>query len=623
MVKSMRKAILLLFLMLGTITFTSAQLKHTFAIDNGEFMYDGKPIKIHSGEMHYSRIPHEYWKHRLQMVKAMGLNTVATYVFWNHHETAPGAWDFTTGNRNLREFIKLAAEVGLMVILRPGPYACAEWEFGGYPWWLVKNKDLVIRTNNKPFLDSCNVYLTKLVDQVRDHQITHGGPVIMIQAENEFGSYVAQRKDIPLTEHKKYSLAIKNQLLKAGVDVPLFTSDGSWLFEGGTIEGAMPTANGEDNIENLKKVVNQYNNGKGPYMVAEFYPGWLDHWAEEFPKVAAEDVVKQMKKYLENDVSFNFYMVHGGTNFGFTTGANYDKNHDIQPDMTSYDYDAPISEAGWATPKYSAIRDELKRNANYTFPEVPAAIPVISIPSIKLTKVVDIAAIKEKIKPVVNDKPSTFEDLNQGNGYVLYSKKFVQPISGKLEISGLRDFATVYVNGEKVGELNRYYKNYSMEIEIPFNATLEILVENMGRINYGSEIINNLKGIISPVIINGIEITGNWQMYKFPLDFKPELKALANKNTKGRPVFYQGNFVLDKTGDTFLDMRKWGKGIVYVNGHHLGRYWSVGPQQTLYLPGVWLVKGANDIVIFEQQNDVLQTEISSISTPILEELKVK
>ena len=619
----MNKIVLFILVFAGTILAASAQQKHTFTISDGNFIYDGKPIQIHSGEMHYSRIPHEYWKHRLQMVKAMGLNTVATYVFWNHHETAPGVWDFTSGNHNLREFIKLAADEGLMVILRPGPYTCAEWEFGGYPWWLQKNKDLVIRTNNKAFLDSCNVYINKLIDQVRDLQITNGGPVIMIQAENEFGSYVAQRKDIPLAEHKIYSYAIKDQLLKAGVNVPLFTSDGSWLFEGGTIEGAMPTANGEDNIDNLKKVVNQYNGGKGPYMVAEFYPGWLDHWAEEFPKVPTEEVVTQMKKYLENGVSFNFYMVHGGTNFGFTTGANYDKNHDIQPDMTSYDYDAPISEAGWVTPKYLAIREELKKYVKSALPEIPAPMPVITIPSIKLTKVVDIAALKDKIKPVVSDKPLTFEDLNQGNGYVLYSKKFVQPINGKLEINGLRDFATVYINGEKVGELNRYYKNYSMDVDIPFNATLEILVENMGRINYGSEIIHNLKGIISPVIINGIEITGNWQMYKFPLESKPDLAAYANKNIKGRPVFYQGSFMLNKTGDTFLDMRKWGKGIVFVNGHHLGRYWSVGPQQTLYVPGVWLKKGENEIVIFEQQNDVLQTEISSIATPILEELKVK
>ena len=619
----MIKTVLFTFLLTFALSYAHAQQKHTFAIKDGNFIYDGKPVQIHSGEMHYARIPHEYWKQRLQMVKAMGLNTVATYIFWNHHEIAPGVWDFTTDNHNLREFIKLAADEGLMVILRPGPYACAEWEFGGYPWWLVKNKDLVIRTNNKPFLDSCNVYINKLIDQVRDLQITKGGPVIMIQAENEFGSYVAQRKDIPLSEHKIYSHAIKDQLVKAGVDVPLFTSDGSWLFEGGTIEGAMPTANGEDNIDNLKKVVNQYNGGKGPYMVAEFYPGWLDHWAEPFPKVSTEDVMKQMVKYLDNAVSFNFYMVHGGTNFGFTTGANYDKNHDIQPDMTSYDYDAPISEAGWATPKYLAIREELKKRSTNPLPEVPAAVPVIAIPAVKLTKVVDLALLKEKIKPVINDNPLTFEDLNQGHGFVLYSKKFVQPISGKIEIKGLRDFATVYVNGEKVGELNRYYNNYSMDIDIPFNATLEILVENMGRINYGAEIIHNLKGIISPVLINGIEITGNWQMYRFPLESKPDLKAFANKNSKGRPVFYQGSFRLDKTGDTFLDMRKWGKGIVYVNGHHLGRYWSVGPQQTLYLPGVWLNKGENEIVIFEQQNDVIQTEISSIATPILEDLKQK
>jgi len=265
--------------------------------------------------------------------------------------------------------------------------------------------------------------------------------------------------------------------------------------------------------------------------------------------------------------------------------------------------------------------EELKNHVSYNIPEVPASFPVISIPSIKLTKAVDLDALKRKINPVVNENPLTFEDLNQGHGYVLYSKKFVHPISGKLEIKGLRDFATLYVNGEKMGELNRYYKTYSMDIDIPFKATLEILVENMGRINYGAEIVNNLKGIISPVNINGIEITGNWQMYQFPLENEPDLNEFATKNIKGRPVFYQGNFVLIETGDTFLDMSSWGKGIVYINGHHLGRYWSVGPQQTLYVPGVWLKKGQNDIVIFEQQNDVVQSEIHSLTAPILNDLK--
>jgi beta-galactosidase len=615
----MKKILFLpLFLILTIAAFAQ---KHTFEIKDGNFVYDGKPMQIHSGEMHFARVPKPYWRQRLQMMKAMGLNTVATYVFWNYQELSPGVWDFKTDNRNIAEFIKTAQEVGLFVILRPGPYACAEWEFGGYPWWLQKEKDLVIRAYNKPFLDSCKTYINHLAAQVKDLQITHGGPIIMVQVENEFGSYVAQRKDIPLEEHKKYSAAIKQELLDAGFDVPLFTSDGSWLFKGGTIEGALPTANGEDNIDNLKKVVNEYHNGEGPYMVAEFYPGWLDHWAEPFQKVSTESVAAQTEKYLKAGVSFNFYMVHGGTNFAFTSGANYDKKHDIQPDITSYDYDAPISEAGWATPKYIALRKLFQQNVSYKIPPIPAQIPVIEIPSIKLNKAVDLFAIKEKMKPVLSDTPQTFEDLNQGYGYVLYSKHFNQPINGKLEIKGLRDYAIVYVNGEKAAELNRNTNTYSCNIDIPFNATLDILVENMGRINYGAEIVHNLKGIISPVTIDGNVIEGNWNMYKFPMDMELDLQSYPDNYKKDQPVMYEGNFSLSKTGDTFLDMSKWGKGIVFVNGHNLGRYWNVGPQQTLYLPGCWLKKGKNKITVFEQINSGEQKEIHGIKTPVLDELK--
>ncbi len=615
------KKIFLLPLFLIFIITSFAQQKHTFEIKDGNFVYDGKPIQIHSGEMHFARVPKPYWKHRLQMMKAMGLNTVATYVFWNYQETSPGVWDWKTGNHNIAEFIKTAQEVGLFVILRPGPYACAEWEFGGYPWWLQKEKDLVIRSYNKPFLDSCKTYINHLAGQVRDLQITHGGPIIMVQVENEFGSYVAQRKDIPLEEHKKYSAAIKQELLDAGFDVPLFTSDGSWLFKGGTIAGALPTANGEDNIDNLKKVVDEFHEGKGPYMVAEFYPGWLDHWAEPFQKVSTENVVKQTEKYLKAGVSFNYYMVHGGTNFAFTSGANYDKEHDIQPDITSYDYDAPISEAGWSTPKYNALRELFLQNVSYKIPPVPAPIPVIDIPSIKLNKTVDLFALKEKMKPVVSDTPQTFEDLNQGYGYVLYSRHFTQPVNGKLEIKGLRDYALVYVNGEKVAELNRNTNTYSCDIDIPFNATLDIFVENMGRINYGAEIVHNLKGIISPVTIDGNIITGNWNMYQFPMDHEPDLHHNGNAYTKNHPVIYEGSFTLEKMGDTFLDMAKWGKGIVFVNGHNLGRYWNVGPQQTLYVPGCWLKKGKNKITVFEELNTQQQNEIHGVKTPVLNELK--
>lgn len=624
---------LLLMLLLplgGMAQKKNQQTKNPFEIKDGHFYLNGKQTPILSGEMHYARIPHQYWRHRLQMMKGMGLNAVATYVFWNHHETEPGKWDFT-GDKNLAEYIKTAGEEGMMVILRPGPYVCAEWEFGGYPWWLQNVPGMEIRRDNPQFLKHTEAYIQRLYKEVGHLQCTKGGPIVMVQCENEFGSYVAQRKDITLQEHRAYNAKIKQQLADAGFDVPLFTSDGSWLFEGGSTEGALPTANGETDIANLKKVVNQYHGGQGPYMVAEFYPGWLSHWAEPFPQVSASSVARTTESYLKNDVSFNVYMVHGGTNFGFTSGANYDKKRDIQPDLTSYDYDAPISEAGWVTPKYDSIRAVIKRYVKYPVPAAPAPMPVIEIPSIKLDKVTDMLAYTETAEPTVNDTPMTFEQLNQGYGYVLYTRHFNQPIGGTLQIDGLRDYAVVYIDGEKAGVLNRNTQTYSMEIDVPFNATLQILVENMGRINYGSEIVHNTKGIISPVTIGGKEITGGWNMYPLPMSKAPEA-AKAGRNAypntsaqagklKGSPVAYEGTFTLNRTGDTFIDMEDWGKGIIFVNGINIGRYWQAGPQQTLYIPGVWLKKGENKIVIFEQLNEKPKTEVRTVKQPVLMKLK--
>jgi beta-galactosidase len=613
-----RIVFLSLLLLLSILSGFAEKKTHSFAISNGEFVYDGKPIQIHSGEMHYPRVPKEYWRHRMKMMKAMGLNTVATYVFWNYHNTAPGVWDFTTGNKNLAEYIRTAQEEGLFVILRPGPYVCAEWEFGGYPWWLQNNKDLQIRTN-QPFLDSCKVYVNKVAEQLRNLQVTHGGPIIMVQVENEFGSYMSQRTDIPQEKHREYYLAVMKMLKEAGFDVPMFTSDGSWLFDNGAIQGVLPTANGEENIENLKKAVDKHYSG-GPYMVAEFYPGWLDHWGEAFNRISPDQTVKQVEKYLQNKVSFNFYMVHGGTNFGFTSGANYNDEHDIQPDITSYDYDAPISESGSPTPKYLALLDLMKTSVGYPIPDIPAAIPVICLPDIKMEKGMNLFDWKKNIKAVCNDTPLTFEQLGQGSGYVLYSKRFTQPLTGKLSIKGLRDYALVYVNGKKVGELNRMNNLYELDVNIPFNGRLEILVENMGRINYGAEIPQNTKGIISPVKINDFEITGNWEMYKLPMDKAPEIGDRMPVVKQGLPAIYSASFRIDKIGDVFLDMRGWGKGIVFVNGYNLGRYWKIGPQQTLYLPGCWLKSGDNQITIFEQQNDKLAPVVKTVEKPLLEEL---
>ncbi|MFT3911091.1 MAG: beta-galactosidase [Ferruginibacter sp.] len=615
------KFLLFFLLSIGLAVPSFTQTKHSFEIKDGHFLFDNKPIHIYSGEMHYARVPEAYWRQRLQMIKAMGLNTVCTYVFWNYHETAPGVWDFKTGNRNIKAFLKIAKEEGLMVILRPGPYACAEWEYGGYPWWLVKNRSLQIRSWNQPFLDSCRSYINKLAEVVKGMQVTRGGPVIMIQAENEFGSYVAQRKDIQVEDHKKYNQAIKEQLVAAGFDVPFFTSDASSLFGGGAIAGVLPTANGEGDIANLKKAVNEYHNGMGPYMVAEYYPGWLDHWGEPFQEIETKEVLVQVEKYLKADVSFNFYMVHGGTNFGFTSGANYNKEHDLQPDITSYDYDAPINEAGRATAKYNALRTLFIQYVKGPVPAVPEPANLIHIDSARFNKVVDLFSIKEKMKPVNADVPKTFEDLDQGFGYVLYSKTFTEPLQGKLEVKGLRDYALVYVNKKFVAQLNRCNNENSCNINIPAGATLDLFVENMGRINYGEEIKNNFKGIISPVFINDAAIKGGWSMYGFPMDQQPGLELYQNSYTKNNPVIYEGTFELSETGDTFLDMQQWGKGIVFVNGHNLGRYWNIGPQQTLYLPGCWLKEGTNHISVFEQLNETRQTHISSIETPILKMLK--
>jgi beta-galactosidase len=592
--------------------------KGNFEIKDGHFLLNGKPFTIYSGEMHYPRVPAEYWKHRLQMMKAMGLNTVTTYVFWNYHEEAPGKWNFS-GEKDLRKFIKTAQEVGLYVIIRPGPYVCAEWEFGGYPWWLQKNKRLEIRRDNEAFLKECEKYINQLAKQIVPLQINNGGPVIMVQAENEFGSYVAQRKDIPLEEHRKYSHKIKDMLLKGGISVPLFTSDGSSLFKGGSIEGALPTANGESDIEVLKKSINEYNGGKGPYMVAEYYPGWLDHWAEPFVKVSAEEVVKQTELYIKNDVSFNYYMIHGGTNFAFTSGANYNKDFDIQPDLTSYDYDAPVSESGWATPKYNALREIFQKINQNKLPDVPKPAKVITIPKIEFSKMNSLFDVIDRQKPVINDQPLTFEDLNIGNGYVLYRRKFDKDDKGILEIKGLRDYANIYINGFWKGELNRIYKKYDLEIDIKSGDQLDILVENMGRINYGAEIVHNLKGIIEPVKINGTEISGNWEMFPLPFDRFPKHAYKTKSIAYRSPVIQEAEFGLDETGDTFLDMRNFGKGIVFINGRNIGRYWSkAGPQQTLYVPGVWLKKGKNLIQIFEQINS--QNSVSSIDHPILDQL---
>lgn len=596
---------------------------HTFAIAKGHFLLDKKPIQILSGELHYARIPRAYWANRLAMAKAMGLNTISTYVFWNFHETRPGHFDFSTGERDLGAFLDEAKKQGLWVILRPGPYVCAEWDFGGYPAYLAKDTTLKVRSRDPRFLAAEKRYIQALAKVVGPRLVTHGGPILMVQVENEYGSYGSDQA---------YLKATKKMFTDAGFNVPFFTADGDELFNKGAIPGVLPGANGETNYDTLVARVNKFNHGKGPYFVPEFYPGWLDHWGEKFQRVATKDFLPQYDSLISRGASVNLYMFHGGTNFGFTSGANYTDQVPIQPSLTSYDYDAPLDEAGHPTPKYYAIRDVLAKHLKKVLPDVPATAPVIGIPPITMTPATGLFQLVDTARGLKRSRPLTFEELGQSGGYVLYRHQVDTASYGMLEIPGLRDFGLVFVNGRRVAMLDRRTGTFSTVVDVPAKGELEILVESEGRINYGAGITRNRKGIISPVRLAGTELKG-WRMNSLPFSELPPIRGGAvpapsagvaptgDSTHGGMPTLYRGSFTLDSIGDSYLDLRGWGKGIVFVNGHNLGRYWDlIGPQRTLYLPGPWLKTGANDIAIFEQLNDSVPGRVAGIKEAVLDSL---
>jgi beta-galactosidase len=584
---------------------SSAMAGHTFAVGDANFLLDGKPFQIKAGEIHPARIPHQYWANRLRMLHAMGLNTVSIYVFWNQLEPREGQFDFT-GDADMAEFVRLAQREGLWVILRPGPYCCAEWEFGGFPWWLLKDHDLKVRSQDPRFLAAAATYLKKLGQQLAPLQITHGGPIIMVQVENEYGSYGSDHV---------YMRKILDMDRAAGFDVPFFTADGGGqMMANGALPGVLPGLNGGGGPDIMKEI-GKYR-PDGPWFVPEFYPGWLDHWGEPHAQVGIPGLVRETEWKLTNHVSFCYYMICGGTSFGFMNGANYGGR--FQPQPTSYDYDSPMDEAGHPTPKYFALRKVLARHlaAGETLPEVPATAPVIEIPPVKLT---ESASLFDNLgAPVQAETPLSFEDLDQGYGYVLYRTTLKGPVAGTLKINDLRDYAVVCVDGKRMAVLDRRHRQNSVDVKIAgASATLDILVENGGRINYGGRLPDNRKGITKSVTLDGRELTG-WQMYQFPFDDVSALRFRPGTETAA-PAVYRGSFDLTNVGDTFLDLRGWGKGIVIVNGHNLGRYWYIGPQQTLYCPGVWLKPGRNDLVVFEEIKDGSHA-IAGLTKPVLDQL---
>jgi beta-galactosidase len=600
----------LLFLMLCQFDLSAQVATHTFALGESAFLLDGNPFQIIAGEMHFARIPRQYWHHRLQMAKAMGLNTIATYVFWNFHEPLPGKFDFTTENHDIAGFIRMAKEEGLWVIVRPGPYACAEWEFGGYPWWLLKEKDLLVRSKDPRFLKACERYLKALGKEIAPLQVSKGGPILMVQVENEYGSYGSDKEFMGKT---------RDMIVSAGFDVSLFTADGSYQCKAGYLPGVLPAINGEENPKSLRDTVNKYHSGQGPYFIPEFYPGWLDSWGEKHNVVPVQSFLGKYDTLLTEAASVSLYMFHGGTTFGFMNGANYNKEHPILPQPNTYDYDAPLDEAGRPTPKFMAMREVIAKHLGpgVTVPDVPSVNKTIVVPPFKLSEATNLYAILGK--PTVSDTLLSMEDLNQGYGYVLYRTMVKKPEKALLKIYGLRDYALVFVNKTRVAILDRRIGQDSIEIAVNSpNSTLDIFVENLGRINYGKRMTENRKGIIGNVMFAGEELHA-WSIYSLPFD-RVDHEQFAGKVLDGVPVLRKGYFTLTETGDTYLDMRPWGKGCVWINGHNIGRYWYIGAQQTLYVPAPWLRKGKNEVVIFEQLSP-RQDSIEGLATPIIDQLR--
>lgn len=580
--------------------------RHTFTLGGSDFLLDGKPLQMISGEMHYPRIPRESWRDRMKMAKAMGLNTIGTYVFWNVHEETPGTYDFS-GNSDIAEFVETAREEGLWVVLRPSPYVCAEWEFGGYPWWLLKDRDMKVRSTDPKFIAAYTRYIKALAKQLIPLQVTRGGNILMIQIENEYGSY---------SDDKNYMDLNRKIFGEAGFDGILFTCDGAEKMPAGYLPGYLPAVNGLEDPVQVKALINTYHNGKGPYYVAEWYPGWFDDWGKKHADVSSEQSAKTLDKLLAAGISVNMYMFHGGTTRGFMNGANMNKEMPYSPQVSSYDYDAPLDEAGNPTEKFHAFRKVIARYLpeGQSLPPIPVKKPAIRIPDIALEQHADL--FSQLPLPRHSDKPLSFEDLDQAYGFVLYRTRIKK--GGLLKLQELRDYAQVYINGIYKGSLDRRLNQNTIDLTgISAESVLDLWVENNGRINYGPFLNDNRHGITESVSVDGQAISG-WEMYCFP--FKDTGKfSFSRKNgvKESRPALYKGTFTLQQLGDTYLDMRNFGKGFVFLNGHNLGKYWNIGPQQTVYVPASWLRKGKNEVLVFDELKSS-HTQLPSSDHPMLD-----
>lgn len=588
---------LLLFILLGGVV--NGQQKHVFSFAKSDFMMDGKPFQIISGEMHPARIPKMYWRHRIQMAKAMGCNTIAAYVFWNYLEEQEGVFDFKSENRDIAEFVRICQEEGMWVLFRPGPYVCAEWDFGGLPPYLLKIPDIKLRCMDPRYMAAVTKYVAEVSKQIKPLLSTNGGPVLMVQVENEYGSYGNDRE---------YIKTLKKLWVDNGIDVPFYTADGptAFMLEAGALEGAAIGLDSGVSDKDFENAAQQ--NPDVPAFSAETYPGWLTHWKEKYQKPDQADILKQVTYLLDHKRSFNLYVIHGGTNFGFNAGANAFSPTQFQPDITSYDYDAPINERGEVTPKYTALRDLIAKYVKYKLPAIPKPAPVTEVKSFQMQPFTSIW--NELPAAVKSPQVRSMESMGQYNGFIVYRTKLIGRKSGELTITEPHDYAMVLLNGKLVDTVYRDGGKWTVKLPATDvkDPVLEIVVENMGHINFAQYMIDR-KGITDRVTLEGMTLF-NWEIFNLPMgdNYVTGLKP----NDKGGlhdGVFFKGNFELKAAADTYLDLSNFKKGVIWVNGHNLGRYWNVGPQFHLYCPANWLKKGRNDVVVF----DLHQNSAASIS----------
>lgn len=625
--KHLRTIVMSLMLMAATLSATAAGSTKSgdFTVGKGTFLLNGEPFVVKAAEIHYPRIPRPYWEHRIKMCKALGMNTVCIYIFWNFHEQREGEFDFT-GDKDIAEFCRLAQRNGMYVIVRPGPYVCAEWEMGGLPWWLLKKKDIRLRERDPYFMERVRMFERKVGEQLAPLTIQNGGPIIMVQVENEYGSY---------GEDKEYVSEIRDIVRSSGFDkVALFQCDWASNFTKNGLDDLTWTMNFGTgaNIDAQFKRLGELR-PDAPKMCSEYWSGWFDKWGARHETRPAAKMTAGIDEMLSKGISFSLYMTHGGTSFGHWAGAN---SPGFAPDVTSYDYDAPINEQGAATPKYDELRRTMAKYCDGQLPAVPKpAARIITIPKFTLT---EFAPLRLGIDSTATTRNTvTMEEMNIGWGSMVYETTLPGIATPSLlTIDEAHDYAQIFVDGSLIGMIDRVRKERTLRMPpVKRGSRLTILVEAMGRINFGRA-IKDFKGITGPVTITVEEDSHvvtydlrNWTVSRIADDYATAVRALkaAMKSPETAKIsdrrgYYRGFFTLKKTGDTFLNMETWGKGQVYVNGHPLGRYWSIGPQQTLYLPGCWLKKGRNEVIVLDVTTPK-ETVCHGQAVPELNKLNVK